>query len=230
MKDFLKKYNSWIVLLLCVLIFGILLRNVLTNSIGNFDEIAYSLIMNNKNQFLIVACMVLAKIGGRGGIAIITIMFSLICIAKYKNKKVALIVIINILGIGLLNHILKDTIQRPRPEYRMMEVVGYSFPSGHSMGAMGLWGMFIVLTYKYVIDKKLKTCLICLMSLMILAMGASRIYLGVHYLSDVLAGFSIGLAYLITYIKIIDYIQEKKKIRLSGIVSEYKLKKKSRLK
>lgn len=209
MKENSKNYIGWIVIVLCILVFSTILKDVLTNGMWSLDTTVQHLIANNNNKAIITACKILAKIGGRGGIAVITTIASLVCIFKFKNKKMALLIVTNILGSGVLNHILKEIIQRPRPEHRMMEVSGYSFPSGHTMGAMALWGLFIVLTYKFVKNKILKTYMICIMSLIIIFMGASRVYLGVHYPSDVIAGFAISLAYLILNIKLAKFISAK---------------------
>lgn len=106
---------------------------------------------------------------------------------------------------GLLNQILKNIVQRPRPtEFRMIDESGYSFPSGHSMASAAFYGFLIYLVYKKVKNKKLKITIITLLSLLIILIGISRIYLGVHYTSDVLAGFFVSISYLTIYISIID--------------------------
>jgi undecaprenyl-diphosphatase len=67
---------------------------------------------------------------------------------------------------------------------------------------MDFYGYFIYLIYKYVKNKYLKWTAISLLSILICLIGISRIYLGVHYTSDVLAGFLISISYLICYITI----------------------------
>ena len=82
---------------------------------------------------------------------------------------------------------LKLIIQRPRPdEYRIIDASGYSFPSGHSMISMAFYGFIIYLICKYVNNKILKYFLIGLLGSLIILIGVSRVYLGVHYVSDVL--------------------------------------------
>ena len=102
--------------------------------------------------------------------------------------------------------------QRPRPtEFRLIEETGYSFPSGHSMISLAFYGYLIYLIYKYINNKHLKRILIIILSTLICIIGVSRIYLGVHYTSDVLGGFLISIAYLIIYIELINkFVLEKK--------------------
>ena len=85
----------------------------------------------------------------------------------------------------------------------IIEESGYIFPSGHSMASMAFYGFIIFLVWKYVKTNK-KWIYTIVLSLLILLIGISRIYLGVHYASDVLAGFILTLAYLIIFTAIID--------------------------
>ena len=118
-----------------------------------------------------------------------------------KNKKIGISILSNVAIVTVLNQLIKRILQRPRPtEYRIIEETGYSFPSGHSMVSMAFYGYFIYLIYKYVKNKYVKWISIILLSLLICLIGISRIYLGVHYTSDVLGGFLISISYLIIYI------------------------------
>lgn len=89
---------------------------------------------------------------------------------------------------------------------------GYSFPSGHSMISAAFYGFLIYLIYKKVKNKKFKITLIIVLSILIVSIGISRIYLGVHYTSDVLAGFTVSVSYLIIYTSIVKkFILEREK-------------------
>ena len=117
----------------------------------------------------------------------------------------------NIVIITILNQLLKRILRRPRPtEFRIVEETGYSFPSGHSITSMVFYGYLVYLTYKYINNKKIKIPLIIFLVLLIPTIGLSRIYLGVHYASDVLCGFLLGIIYLILFISISKKYLEKK--------------------
>ena len=128
-----------------------------------------------------------------------------------KNKKIGFLILANLAIVAALNQLLKHILKRPRPTgYRLIEVSGYSFPSGHSMVSMAYYGFLIYLIYKYVKNKYIKWISICILSIFICLIGISRIYLGVHYTSDVLAGFLISITYLIMYIEIVNkFVLEK---------------------
>ena len=113
-----------------------------------------------------------------------------------RNKKIGISIFSNLVIITILNQLLKRILQRPRPtEYRIIEETGYSFPSGHSMISMAFYGYLIYLIYKYVKNKYIKWTSIILLSILICSIGISRIYLGVHYTSDVLGDFYINIIF-----------------------------------
>lgn len=129
-------------------------------------------------------------------------IFILLCLVVWllikmvKNKKLAMIFFGSLVSNVLLNQLIKAVIRRERPVNSLIYVGGFSFPSGHAMVSMAFYGMLIYLFYKLVKNKIFRNVLICSFGLLILLIGFSRIYLGVHYFSDVLVGFSLSLLYL----------------------------------
>ena len=198
MKELIKKNLKWIILFICLIVFLALAEDVFNQEIMKCDVIGYTLI----SIFLITdfATPIAKFITNFGG----PIFLSTICIILFiiiKNKKIGLSIIMNIAIIAILNQVLKRILQRPRPtEFRIIEETGYSFPSGHSMVCMAFYGYLIYLIYKYIKNKYVKCISIVLLSILICSIGISRIYLGVHYTSDVLGGFLISVSYLIIYI------------------------------
>lgn len=120
------------------------------------------------------------------GSAITLITLSIAFIFLMKNKKYPKLIIINLAVSFILNRILKLIIARPRPlRLQLVLESGYSFPSGHSMVSFAFYGFLIYLINKKVKNKKIKYSSIIFLSLLILCIGISRIYLGVHYVTDV---------------------------------------------
>lgn len=193
----IKKYIKWIILFICVMIFCEILENIFQNEIGYFDNAVYSIISNYITEPITTIFKVITNLGG--AITLITISFSILIFIK--NKKIGIYTSINLIVIAIINQILKHIIQRPRPtEFRIINENGYSFPSGHSMVSMAFYGFLIYIAYKNIANKYIKISVCIILSILILLIGISRIYLGVHYASDVIGGFCFSIAYLIIYI------------------------------
>lgn len=207
-KDFIIKNLKWIILFICLVGFLALAEDVFHKEIMNGDIIGYKLV----STFLIsdFATPIAKFITNFGG-AIFLIIATIILFILIKNKKIAFSIISNLVIVTILNQLLKNILQRPRPnEFRIVEETGYSFPSGHSMAGMAFYGYLIYLIYKYVKNKYLKWTLIVLLGILICTIGISRIYLGVHYTSDVLGGFLISISYLVIYISAVNkFVLEK---------------------
>ena len=202
LKEFIVKNLKWIVLFICLIGFFALAEDVFNKEIMNGDIVGYKLV----STFLIsdFATPIAKFITNFGG-AIILIILAPMLFIFIKNKKIGISVILNLIIITVLNQLLKRIVQRPHPtEFRIVEESGYSFPSGHSMVSMAFYGYLIYLIYKYVKNKYLKWISIILLSILICSIGISRIYLDVHYTSDVLGGFFISISYLIIYISAVN--------------------------
>ncbi|MEK3835385.1 phosphatase PAP2 family protein [Paenibacillus sp. FSL R7-0128] len=101
------------------------------------------------------------------------------------------------LGSQLLNTLLKLWFHRERPTiHRLIEQTGYSFPSGHSMAAFSLYGVIAYLLWRHIHNRSERLLLILFTVLMTGGIGWSRIYLGVHYPSDVIGGYAASGAWL----------------------------------
>lgn len=201
-KEITKKNFKWLVLFIALIGFLALAEDVFNKEIMNGDIIGYKII----STFLIsdFATPIAKFITNFGG-AIFLITLTVILVILIKNKKIGLSIFSNLIIITVLNQLLKRILQRPRPtDFRIIEETGYSFPSGHSMVSMAFYGYLIYLIYKYVENRYVKWISIVLLSILIFAIGVSRIYLGVHYTSDVLGGFLVSISYLILFISTVN--------------------------
>ena len=164
------------------------------NQTNDFDKFIYDFIINFKNDNVTNFFKVITDLGDT--IAIISIL--ILSFILFKNKIYPKLMALNICCIVGINQLLKHIIRRPRPDiFRMIEESGFSFPSGHSMASFGFYGLLIYMIYKSKLNKKIKVFLIIMLSLLILLIGISRIYLGVHYASDVIGGFIMSFICLI---------------------------------
>ena len=199
-KEKTKKILKLIISFILIIGFLIIVINVLNENITGIDNDIYEYISNNIiSKPLTPLVKVITHLGSMAFLIIVAFMLVLLL----KNNKIRINIAYNLVIISIINYAIKQIIKRPRPVgINLIKEGGYSFPSGHSATSMAFYGLLIYLIYKYVNNKLLKTILIVLLSLIILLIGTSRIYLGVHYASDVLAGFIVGLLFLIVFISI----------------------------
>ena len=128
-------------------------------------------------------------------VAVVTTLF-LVGFKKWRTGLwYGLTVLIGALGI---NGAVKHLYQRVRPEdiEHLIEQGGYAFPSGHAMGSVIVYGGIIFLAIRLLKSTSVKWAIGIVLGILILFIGLSRIYLGVHYPSDVIGGFSLGFAWL----------------------------------
>ena len=204
--DIVKNNKKIVILVTSLSVFIFLLINVLLNNISSFDISIYNVIMSLKSGFTTFIMKVVTRFGD----AEILILITIICLIFIRNKKIGGSIAINLASVGLINYVLKKIIKRPRPplEFRMVEESSFSFPSGHAMASMAFYGLIIYFINKNMKNEKLKKIIRISLSILIFLIGISRIYLGVHYASDVIAGFAISIVYLVLYITYILKVME----------------------
>lgn len=125
---------------------------------------------------------------------------ALLCLFKVKKSREALEVLSILIMSTILNSIIKLIIARPRPDVlRLVTENSYSFPSGHTMAITSLVGVLLIIIWKGKLNKKQKYLATVPLCLIVPLVMISRIYLGVHYFSDVLAGFILSLVILLLF-------------------------------
>lgn len=200
-KKWILKYNKWLALAFFVLLFLLIVETIFIREIFVMDDYIYHHISKLKSDNFTYVFKLITHFGDAPiliGICILTFLL-------FKNKKIGIYMTLNLTINFIFNQYLKLFFQRPRPvDLMIVEETGYSFPSGHSMVSMAFYGFLIFLIWKYIKNKKLKWIYTLPICLLIVIVGVSRIYLGVHYASDVLAGFCFSIAYLIIYTTIIN--------------------------
>ena len=180
----MKKKIYLIIGLLILLIIDATL--ILTNNISWFDNSIYNIVISIKSDFMTNIVKGITFLGSVKFIIIINVL--LFIYAMFKKKYKLLLITISSITSPIVNNILKVIFKRPRPILiNLIEETSYSFPSGHSMISILFYGSIIYLLNKYKI--KYYKLISVILSVLILLIGLSRIYLGVHYPSDVLGGY-----------------------------------------
>lgn len=137
----------------------------------------------------------------------------LIAYAIFVQKNTWLAIKIGAIGVSslILMFSLKALFNRPRPATPLLyEVPGLSFPSGHAFMSFTFFGLLIYLTLKEINNPFLKYGISLILLVTIILIGTSRIYLRVHYATDVAAGFSLGMIWLVTSLYGLQMIEKNK--------------------
>ena len=170
-----------------------------------FDEPVYNFLFNLYSEKMTFIMRLLTSLGST--LVIISGIISILFLFDFKHFKQ--MTIISLIGI-ISNHIIKEIVKRPRPSvFKLTSESSYSFPSSHTMMSTIFYGLLIYFIWEKLKNRKLKILLTIIFSIIILGTGISRIYLGAHYATDVLAGLILGLLYDFFFIKL--YINKKNK-------------------
>ena len=143
------------------------------------------------------------------------IAFCIVLLILPNRKTYGLPVSLACLGGVAIYKPLKHFVLRARPDASLHLVTqgGYSFPSGHSVTSIVFYGLMLYLIQKHCKNEKLKTVLSWICGILAVVIGPSRIYVGVHWPTDVLAGWCLGGGILIIAILILEKIYVKKELQ-----------------
>lgn len=198
-KELIKNKYKWIIFAMVSIIFIAIAEDVFEKEIFAFDGIIYNFLLNHRNNILNNFFKIMTNFGS----AEFLIPLTILCIICIKNKKYKIMLPVNLIVITSLNIILKNVFVRQRPnELRLIEETGYSFPSGHAMASTAVYGLLLYIVFREVKNKKIRNISCILLAILIFIIDMSRIYVGVHYASDVIAGTCLSIAYLILFIQI----------------------------
>lgn len=195
-----RKNVRLIIVAVCVVVFLALLEDVLTVESMKLDRIAYWLIVQHlRTPWLTPVMESFSALANP-----VTLLVLLLAVAAFApGRRPGWCCAVNLLLVVALNQALKYLIQRPRPDgFRLASASGFSFPSGHSMVAMAFFGLLAWFVWRYEKDRRQRAFLLVAFALVIVMIGVSRVYLGVHYASDVIGGFCLSIVWLALYTRI----------------------------
>lgn len=186
MKSHLKNY-----IIISLFAFILIATSVLFKATMKEDLLLYYLLISIKNNILLLVATLLSFLGSIKGLIVVS--FLLVFILKSNKQRIFLF--LDLIGSGLIINITKNIFLRERPIIGQNLLADYSFPSGHTFIAITFYGflLYLVMKDKESNYKKLKEGVLLFL---IITIPLSRLILGVHYLTDVLGGITLGLAYL----------------------------------
>lgn len=188
---------GFILSVLLMFVSAMIIDEVLEQEIDWFDRAAYDLFHRLHSDSFTADVIFLTDMGAAPALLIIFALVASVLL-WFKQRIEALMLALALGGGGLFNYGLKMLFRRDRPSFEhLVTVQGYSFPSGHAMVSFVFYGMLGYLAWYYLRKRGIWRWVVplCLV-FFALAIGCSRIYLGVHYASDVIAGFTIGGVWL----------------------------------
>ncbi len=192
------------------------------NNLGAFDQRVTEELLSWRSDSLTRFLTFVTEVGDSMGYVVVIAFLVLLFVVRQRNWKFILQTVAVLLLATLSNMALKEVINRSRPTIEhLVTVYTLSYPSGHAMSAMGFYGFLIFLTARYKMNYFLKAALVSLLAVLILLIGISRIYLGVHFPSDVLAGFIGGLIWVTFCAIVFDIIDlmRKRQQRMKELVN-----------
>ena len=206
-KKLTSKFSVW---LLLIIAFNWIAYLVSKNNIAWLDKPVISFFRSIENPILTKIYLWFTFIGDTPMVITIFLLSMAFLYFVLKHRIQLIFLLIVLVGSTLINNVLKIIYQRERPiEYRLADATGFSFPSGHAMASFTLYVALSFLIWKQIPSKLGRTLVIITTSLMIIMIGTSRIYLGVHYPSDILGGYLVSASWLIFTIYIYQWYLEK---------------------
>jgi len=206
-------YLITVIMALIIVVVGVnffveLSESVKEELMGNFDEQVTDTVLSFRNPNLTDYFVFVTEVGDVKGYLTVLTIIAILSILVFKRWKYVVQITFVLFLATVSNMMLKRVFDRARPEIEhLVSVKTLSYPSGHAMSAMAFYGFIIYLVYKFKINIYLKFLLIILLTILILSIGTSRIYLGVHFPSDVAGGFIAGMIWVFFCILVFNLVE-----------------------
>ena len=195
----MKKQWKWQLLASSLCLFALLAWWVVQGQSLAFDTYIYQALHSSLPTSILPLMRLITEFGGTVGIVLLCIL-ALFVFGLLKRQHFGWLFVLNCSVSALINVVLKHVFVRQRPMInQLVSVSGYSFPSGHAMASTAFYGLLAMILWRNVKTPWLRNVLCSGCVLLVLLIMVSRVYLGVHYASDVLAGSLLSVAILILF-------------------------------
>lgn len=179
--------------LLSVVVFTLLAKMFREDMVSAVDVRVLELVFHTRTPSLTFVMRFFTSFGSVPVMTSVLIAAVLLFARRYPGKGYSLVLVLAAAGAWALEIWFKALFQRPRPDFDwLVDVAGYSFPSGHATVAVALYGTLGYLLWHASKGRAARWAWVASLSFLAIIVGASRVYLGVHYPSDVVAGFALG--------------------------------------
>lgn len=211
--DVTLPYLITVVIALVVVIGGINLFVELTDTLesevlASYDTQITDYVISHRSPGLTKYLLFVTNVGDFYGYVVVVGIFLIMSILVFKRWTYMLQIVFVLALSAVSNLILKRFVDRARPGIEhMVSVETLSYPSGHAMSAMAFYGFLIYLFYRFKINFFLKSAIILVLATLILSIGLSRIYLGVHFPSDIAGGYIAGLIWVVFCVLLFNLIE-----------------------
>jgi len=168
-----------------------------SNGLASIDPPVWRWMIDHRTPALTTAAIVVTNVGSTVSMTIIAVAGVIFLLIRHRRGDAALVAVVAA-GAGLLVRFGKATVGRERPpeQFRLVTETNESFPSGHALASAAILGVLVVVFLPAIRSRGWRMAVLVGAVLFVLAIGLSRLYLGVHWATDVIGGWVIGLAWL----------------------------------
>ncbi|PID16065.1 phosphatase PAP2 family protein [Sporosarcina sp. P34] len=206
----LRLVSVWIICILFTGFFAYIARSIHLQTISSFDEPIIDFVQSAESKGLTSLMKLFTTIGSTTSVALLAVLTLGVLLWK-KHRDQAVLFAIALAGTGILNQVLKFIFKRERPNFhRLIDIGGYSFPSGHTMMAFSLYTILAYIVWRDLKTTGSRIAITILAVFMIIMIAVSRIYLGVHFPSDIVGGLLASSVFLFGVILIYQRFQRQK--------------------
>ena len=199
--NFIKeKKKTFVILSITLGLFLILSLLIALGKFVDIDSVFHSYILTIRNDDLTSLFKIITNFAG----ATFLLALTFIILLFRKKNKTSLYILLNLVFSFIVNESVKGMFARSRPVgINLIDEIGYSFPSGHTMVAFSVYGFLVYLLCRKTKKLIVKIILVSVLFIGVFLIGFSRIYLGVHYFSDIIGGFLLSIIYLTIFTNVI---------------------------
>jgi undecaprenyl-diphosphatase len=171
-------------------------RELMEGDAGRMDSAILHAVAKDRAPWLTVAAVDVTALGSMTLVVLFS-AFALLVLVVLRDRAGALQLLAASMGAGLLTVVTKDSIERARPTevQHLIVASGFSYPSGHSVSTAALYLTIAIIACGYVQHSGARSAIFIAVCAVPIIVGASRVYLGVHYATDVVSGLSLGAAW-----------------------------------